>query len=71
MEMVMTNGFTDLTVVESVNTEGGSFGDYFEKIEVVPVAGWIYQAGEDFGAASVKFGRECYDFYRDVKTIFS
>lgn len=50
--------------------DSGSWGEVFEKINPLNALEFVYQMGQDFGAASVKFGRECYDFYRDVKEIF-
>ena len=71
MDMVMANGFVELTAGESNEIDGGKFSDVFEKIELIPVVGWIYQLGQDFGQTSVKFGREIYRQYEDMKKIFS
>lgn len=70
----MNNYFYELTQTEMKNLNGGKkvgVTDIIEKVSPLEVGKAIYHAGEDFGAASVKFGRECYDFYKDVKDIFS
>ena len=69
----MTNYFYELTQTEMKDLNGGKveMTDILEKVSPLEVGKAIYHAGEDFGAASVKFGRECYDFYKDVKDIFS
>ena len=69
--MEMTSGFAELSAMEMQETDCGGLSDVFEKINPITLAKCIYHAGEDFGASSVKFGAECYDFYRDVKKIFS
>lgn len=63
--------FEELSTYEALDISGGDWGDIFEKINPLDALDWIYERGVDFGAASVKFGRECYGFYRDVKTIFN
>ena len=50
--------------------DGGGWGDFFEKINPLNLIEFTYKLGQDLGASSVKFGRECYDFYEDVKKIF-
>lgn len=71
MEMVMSNSFSELSAMEMETIDGGGWSDVFEKVNPIYLGKCIYRAGQDFGAASVKFGRECYDFYTDVKKIFS
>lgn len=56
-----------------LEVDGGdnvTVGDVFQKINPLNLLEFVYQMGQDFGAASVKFGRECYDFYSDLKEIF-
>ncbi len=68
----MNNKFCELTNLELEALNGGGIlGDIFEKVSPIEAGKAIYKAGQDFGAAGVKFGRACYDFYKDVKTIFS
>ena len=63
--------FTELSECEFYDITGGDWGDVFEKINPIKALEFVYQVGQDFGAASVKFGREVYDTYCDVKKIFS
>lgn len=67
----MNNNLCELSNVELETCNGGKLTDFLEKVSPLEVAKAVYKAGEDFGASSVKFGRECYDFYKDVKKIFS
>ena len=70
MESVLDNGFQELAVNEILLVSGGGWSDFFEKISPMSVGEFIYQAGQDFGASGVKFGRECYDFYDDLRKIW-
>ena len=70
MELTMTNGFCELNENEMMAVDGGALKDFVDKINPMNVVEFIYQAGQDFGAASVKFGRECYDFFCDVSKMF-
>lgn len=67
--MAISNQFTELSLTETCDIDGGGWSDVFEKVNPLSVGKAIYHAGEDFGASGVKFGRECYDLYRDVKKI--
>lgn len=68
----MQTNFIELSPFELQKVDGGSdWEDVFEKISPIGLLEFTYQVGQDIGAASVKFGRECYDFYCDVKEIFS
>ena len=69
MELVLSDGFFEMSQNELYELDAGDTGDFFEKISPLHALEFVYQVGQDFGAASVKFGRECYDFYRDVKKI--
>jgi len=59
----------ELNNTEMMAVNGGGLGDVFEKLNPLELGKAVYKAGQDFGAAGVKFGRELYDFYKDVKTI--
>lgn len=71
MEESLKCVFLELSPKDMEVIEGGDLGDVFEKINPVNLLEFVYQMGQDFGAASVKFGRECYDFYSDIKTIIN
>lgn len=71
MELTMTNEFCEMTQKEAELIEGGEWSDFFEAINPLNLVDYIYQLGQDFGAAGVKFGRELYDFGSDLKKIFS
>jgi hypothetical protein len=66
----LKNGFCELSFDEMEMVDGGGWGDFFEKINPLNLIEFTYKLGQDLGASSVKFGRECYDFYEDVKKIF-
>lgn len=70
MENFNRKCFKELNLIEQCEVNGGGWSDFVDKVNPMNVVNFIYQAGQDFGAAGVKFGRECYDFYRDVRKIF-
>lgn len=68
---VSSNKMEEIFIDETMEISGGKASDIFEKINPMNVLEFTYQVGQDLGASSVKFGRNLYDFYTDVKKIFN
>ena len=70
MELTMTNsfGFCELNENELMMVDGGGWNDVFDKINPIHAVEFIYQAGQDFGAAGVKHLREAADMGRKCWT---
>lgn len=67
--MELKNNFNEMTMGELEAVDGG-LSNFFDKVNPLNVAKFIYEVGQDMGASSVKIGREIYGFYSDVKKIF-
>ena len=63
--------FIELSVYEQYCINGGEEEGWFEEINPMDLLNFIYDKGKAFGATGVKFGRVCYHFFSNVKTIFS